>query len=54
MLPAVLDSGLGMSMIGERGLRRMQERWLEINVVFPYESKFTVAMADRRSTLLTQ
>lgn len=54
VLPAVLNSGSGMSMIGGKGLRCTQEMWPDVHVVFPYESKLTVAMADGWSTLLTQ
>lgn len=54
VLPAVLDSGLVISMIRERRLRRMQETWPDVQVVPPYESELTVAMADGWSTLPTR
>lgn len=54
MLQAVLSSGSVISMIGEKGLPRMQKMWLEVQVVFSYELEFIVAMADGQSTLLTQ
>lgn len=53
VLRAIFDSGSGMSFLGERGLKRTQETWPDIQMVFPCESRLTVAMADGRSTLLT-
>lgn len=54
ILPAVLGSGLGIPMIGEKGLRCMQETWPNVQVVFPYEPEFMVAMDNSRSMLLAQ
>lgn len=54
VLPAVIGSSSDMFMIGENGLRRMQETWLDVQVMFLNETEPTVTMADRWSTLLTQ
>lgn len=53
-LSVVLYSGSGMSMVKEKRLRRVQKTWQDLKLVFPYDLKFTVAMADERSALLTQ
>lgn len=53
MLPSLLDSSSGMSFKRKRGLWRMPDQWQDVERVFLYRSKLTIAMADRRSALLT-
>lgn len=43
-----------MSMLGKRRLQGIRETWLDVQVVFLYESMITVAMADGRSTRLAR
>lgn len=54
VLQAVLSSSSDRSMMVGNGRRRMQEMWLDVQVVLPHESQLTVAVADTRSTLHTQ
>lgn len=53
VLPAVLDSCIGMSIKREKRLRRMEESWPDVQAVFPHESELPVAMGDGRHTLFT-
>lgn len=56
VLQAVLDSGLGISIIGEAGLRRLLQYFegLPLQVVFPFEGAPSMAITDGRSVSLSQ
>lgn len=55
MLPAaVLDSGSGISIIGDAEMQRMNEMWPDVHAVFPYESALKMTMANGRNTKSTQ
>ena len=56
MLPAVLDSGSGISIVGEAGLQRLVRHFegLPQQVVFPNEGAPSVGIADDRSVSLAQ
>lgn len=39
MLPTVLDSGSGISIAGEAGVRRLRQHFLGLQVVYSYEGQ---------------
>ena len=51
VLPAMLDSGSGISVTGEAGLKRLLQHFegLPVQVVFPYEGAPSVTIAGGRS-----
>lgn len=53
-LQAVLDSGSGISIIGEAGLRRLHNLFPGLLTVHPYEIRPSVTVADGQGQMISQ